>query len=506
MDPAARERLYERLGFERPTATPALQGIATPGRFPREDESPPPLSLEDIDQLERELANEPDETLARIRRGWDATASEADVRRLLERTRAALQRPASALATLDALRPFDAELRAQLPPAFDFPGKTSEIPIDPGNYRFETERDALGWAIHAGPLWLKSRYRPEKVDFRWAEDFPAPHFVYGMPEDERPITIALMSDFGTGLYHSRYIARQVGAARPDYVFHLGDVYYAGKAAEFAERFTPVLAPLLATARVFVLNANHEMLSGGRYYFEYLDQKRRTPGVLQEQEGSYFCICSERFQIIGIDTAYHMDSRHEERRLQEWLRARLEEGKEAHRTNILLSPNEPYELGKPGLKPLYAVDLGEFAARGLIDLWFWGNTHYGALFERSAATPFIGSCIGHGGYPYSRTRDADRQGTPTAVRFLETGARFPAWTEVRQDRGNNGFVLMTLHPDGEIQLDYIDWTRTLRHRATLAPVPGESYVDFTGPPEPLSEPVGPPVRQDHLAETPPSGRA
>src|SRR5262249_29546185 len=157
--------------------------------------------------------------------------------------------------------------------------------------------------------------------------------------------IALFADFGTGLYHSRSIAAQIQALRPDYAIHLGDVYYAGKKVEFDTFFSPVLEPLLkAGIRVFTMNGNHEMLSGGQYYFDYLDQKRAVGGAKQQQEGSYFCITGDHFQVIGMDTDYHFTWREhgrlEEQRLRDWLRARLQEGRDAHKVNILLTGDEP----------------------------------------------------------------------------------------------------------------------------------------------------------------------
>ena len=440
-----------------------------------------PLRAEHLDQLERELTNEPDETLSRIRRSWDASVTEEQVWALIDRARATLAEPRAALAASEAARCIDPAVNVPLPDSFDFPGRTPEIPIDPTDCRFETERDALGWILHAGPLWLKYRYHPEKADFRWADDAPS-RFIYEMPTLTRPIEIALFSDFGTGLYHSRYIARQLAGRRPDYAIHLGDVYYAGKASEFGAYFTPVLEPLLATTRVFALNSNHEMLSGGQFYFEYLDQKHRSaPPPAQEQEGSYFCLRSSRFQFVAVDTDYHHDggyaARLREPRLRAWLRQRLDEGRAAGLVNVLLTANEPYEVGKPALTPLFATDLADVLADGLVDLWFWGNTHYCALFERSPRTPFVGCCIGHGGYPYTRKRDADCAGTPTGVRFLETSARFPKWTGVRQDRGNNGYLALSLRPDGSVALELIDWMGTSRHRDLLVRASVGPHLDF-----------------------------
>ena len=87
------------------------------------------------------------------------------------------------------------------------------------------------------------------------------------------------------------------------------------------------------------------------------------------------------------------------------------------------------------------------------------------FARFPALPFVGSCIGHGGYPY----DTEQFGKfePTPMLFLEDRARFPRETNLRQDKGNNGYCVLQLNADGSIGLRYIDWMSNLRFAAALA---------------------------------------
>jgi hypothetical protein len=49
-------------------------------------------------------------------------------------------------------------------------------------------------------------------------------------------TIALFADFGTGLAHSSFIARQIHLSRYDAAVHLGDVYYTGTTKQYQEYF------------------------------------------------------------------------------------------------------------------------------------------------------------------------------------------------------------------------------------------------------------------------------
>ena len=145
--------------------------------------------------------------------------------------------------------------------------------------------------------------------------------------------------------------------------------------------------------------------------------------------------------------------------------RLRDGRQSGRFNILLSANQPYEYGSTKITKLFSADLFDLGRRKLIDLWFWGNTHYCALFNQTAATPFIGSCIGHGGYPYKRKRLGEP--TPAPLEFLETTARFPPESGLRQGRGNHGFCVLTLHSSGNVGLEYRDWMTNVRASAELS---------------------------------------
>lgn len=426
----------------------------------------PPLSREGIDQLEMELNENPGATVARARQVLDEEITESELRYRINQARLALTSPATAVDFL-AAESFHLEAASQLPPGFEFDGMDLEnIPINPGDTKFETEGDALGWVINAGPFVL---FKPSKAKFRWHNhpDFAQTKFIYSMaePTEAVPLEVALISDFGNGRYHARYIAKQLQSRSYPVAIHLGDVYYAGRRSEFEEFFAAPLDPLLPHTQLFALNSNHEMYSGGKPYFEFMD-KRRNSHQLQQQEGSYFCLRSSKFQIIGIDTAYFGHGRYKEPALLEWLAKTLQEGRQSGSINILMSADHPYEYGDKDQTKLLRKDLDELVLRDdLVDLWFWGNTHYGALFDRSSQTPFVGSCIGHAGYPYDRQKPG--KPTPASLKFLETSARFPEWTNLRQDRGNNGYCVMELKSDGSITLKYIDWMSHLRCEATLS---------------------------------------
>jgi hypothetical protein len=351
----------------------------------------------------------------------------------------------------------------ELPLGFTFPGMDlSEIDIKPEERKFEPEADWLSWAIFAGPR----RFFPADPEpFRTPAETP---FALEEPGPASPLQVAVFSDFGTGLYYSRYIARQFREKRYPYLFHLGDVYYAGRESEFRDQFEAPLMPALAHSRLFMLNSNHEMMSGARPYFAFIDKKRQAFPHVQQQESSMFCLQSQRFQITGIDTAYVKHGRFLNPGgvdIRTWLRNRLAEGRIAGRVNILLSADHPYKYSDGDHTDLLEKDLKEFLPE--IDLWFWGNTHYCALFGPAGKLAFTGCCAGHGGFPYGRQLPGKEVPDDTQLWFLEKAARFPGAFNLRPDRGNNGYCLMELHADGTVGLRFIDWMSRERCEVKLA---------------------------------------
>jgi hypothetical protein len=116
--------------------------------------------------------------------------------------------------------------------------------------------------------------------------------------------------------------------------------------------------------------------------------------------------------------------------------------------------------------------------GRVDLWFWGNVHYGALYEPwpfedtgSPARGLVGSCIGHGGYPFYTQKENDNKVVPEGIRcrWLETKSRFWPESRLRPEVGANGWCRMKLARAADrwnVVLTYVDWVGRDRLRATL----------------------------------------
>src|SRR5262249_39755283 len=146
--------------------------------------------------------------------------------------------------------------------------------------------------------------------------------------------------------------------------------------------------------------------------------------------------------------------------REWLTRILADG--GQRTTIFLTGSAPYVYGDTKATPLFD-DMAQWSETGSFSMWFWGDDHYCALFERNAEKAnFVGSCIGHGGFPGDIKKAGGKSYVP--VRWLETEARFPSDTKLRQGVANNGFVEMTLLDGGGVELLYIDWLGCERYWA------------------------------------------
>ncbi|MBK7536200.1 MAG: metallophosphoesterase [Myxococcales bacterium] len=340
------------------------------------------------------------------------------------------------------------------------------VDLNPNNKQFE-KLDPWWLGVADESLITKLGRWPNLEKFvAHSKDAP---FVYQATAAEAAAPIALLADFGTGLYHSRMIARQLTRRAPAYAVHLGDVYYAGRQREFEQYYTAPLRDVVQKTKLFSLAENHELYSGGKWYLDFLrDPKKRG---ISPQQGSYFCLRFPRHQLIAIDVNWHKRQRFLHPASLQWLRDRLAEA--GDRTTILLSGSGPYGYGSRTAYTLLS-DLWDTVKSDRIAAWIWGDDHYCGLFDRDdLIAPFYGSCIGHGGYPAAR----QELGKPSWCKplWVEDEPRFPRWTRLRQDVMNNGWCQLRLAPDGGFALTYLDWLGARRCHADFAVTDGRSQL-------------------------------
>jgi hypothetical protein len=302
-----------------------------------------------------------------------------------EKTPNVLSSPPSELAS--QLQTFLAQKAAEedKPTARELPGGAVEAKFD--------SRDWLGWA-KSFFTWIG------RLDY--AKWLTPPANPQTFSDDAR---IALLADWGTGLYGAPASSKCISASRPafSHVIHLGDVYYSGTKEEIDERFM-AFWPNVHGAINRACNSNHEMYSGGHGYFE-----KTLP--MFGQQASCFAYENTDWILVGLDTAYKEHSLTKEQ--LGWLSLILQDPQRTKKKLILLSHHQPYSLFD-NQGPNVVSFLRLLLDSGRIYAWYWGHEHRCVAYDRHPTWKLAGRCIGHGGYPYFRDTDElkKRNATPS----------------------------------------------------------------------------------------------
>jgi hypothetical protein len=297
------------------------------------------------------------------------------------------------------------------------------------------ERDILGWVGSVFTWWKKIKPEP----WLTASDTPEP---IGRG---RNLRVAMMADWGTGLYGAPACARSIESdPKPvDLMLHLGDVYYSGTVNEVRTRFLNVW-PKRAGAISRACNANHEMYVGGEGYF-----KEMLPAF--SQKASYFALQNDDWLLVGLDTAYEDHDLAGDQ--VAWLDGLI--SRAGDRKVVLFSHHQPYSL-LDNQGPKLVSKLGHLLGRKKIAAWYWGHEHRCVLYDAHPAWGVLGRCIGHGGYPYFREgigqaplvegtvwRRLDTKNLVPGALILDAPNRYVAGEEEKY--GANGYL--TLEFDG-----------------------------------------------------------
>lgn len=400
---------------------------------------------------------------------------------------AASETPTRALWPLKTKVDVDAQALAAFNAAYD-QDVTTEMASD---VSFQTKED-----------WAKYAFTPGAVAFVAGGDVNAPAWVslkkpaVELTHELRPgefdqgIELALFSDNGNGRHAALQIARQIVDSQLPYAFHLGDVYYGGSQKELDDYFTKPLQGMFARTELFSLTGNHEMYAKGEYFQQFLRNKAAAHPDRQRQHAEMFRLRGPGFQILGIDSMFvgwnarrlRIHDRADQRVLDvldSWLEEHPDD------LTILMTTNQRWDLGSESLTHLYRSLRRTIAGR--VDLWFWGNVHYAALYEPwtfpDTGTPtrsLIGSCIGHGGYPFY-TSKLGALPEHVKCRWLETQSRFWPEQRVRPDVGANGWCKLALAREANgwaVKLTFVDWVGRERLQARMARTDGTSLRMLT----------------------------
>ncbi len=258
------------------------------------------------------------------------------------------------------------------------------------------------------PVWaavISELLRLKKVDDRAPYPAGVPDTVQ-LPES---LTMVLLADWGGDNDAAKKIAAVVRKQNPDFAIHLGDIYYGGTKHE-CEIFLAMWPMRVNTddpksaihaAGSWALNGNHEMYSGGEYFFN-------TVLPVFEQKQPFFCLENANWRMIGLDTAYaggrlKPQSSDDPMAPQwDWLVGLLKQSKKA---NIFLTHHQPVSahhqefLDSQPLRDdidelLQIAGIGDNAIFG----WFFGHEHRCVLYS-DTAVKFNGRLIGNGCIPH-----------------------------------------------------------------------------------------------------------
>ena len=258
--------------------------------------------------------------------------------------------------------------------------QTSELPLPGGGIEVKYDSgDVLGWSRSVFSWWRRIKKQP------WRAPDPAPEPL-GTNGRAR---IALVADWGTGLYGAVQSARAIEAdGRFDLLMHLGDVYYSGTRKEVRENFLAQW-PKVPGAISRALNSNHEMYCGGDGLFN-----ETLPAF--GQAGTTCALQTDDWLLVGLDSGYDEHDLHGGQAA--WLEGLIDGADNRH--VILFSHHQPYSL-LDSQGPKLAAKLAKVLAARRIFAWYWGHEHRCVLYDPHPAWGLHGRCIGHGGFPAFR---------------------------------------------------------------------------------------------------------
>lgn len=303
-----------------------------------------------------------------------------------------------------------------------------------------------------------------KAPFGGAE--PAPVQLKGTAGDG--IKIAILGDWGSGETDAQDVMAAAMALKPDYLIHLGDVYYTGSPDEILEglywgmdneldKLVKVWPTTQAPGTSFTLNSNHEMYCGGRGYF---DDALSSP-IFKHQGGkSYFLLQNDDWQIFGLDSAYDTPATlYMEGALNAEQTTFMQKHYDASKQVILLTHHNAYDVTGQTIVPTGTGSLWQDAVNGLggtpPDYWYWGHIHDGVVYEPVKTGEHTTNirCAGHAAVPYGAPWGLTNPGSqpPFQPSDYISSVQFFAGTPVDPHlpggQVKNGFAMITLTGTG-----------------------------------------------------------
>lgn len=364
----------------------------------------------------------------------------------------------------------------------------SQISAD--DYNFLRSYD-LGFVAADGTLWTTGKYA--QLDIGWLsalvnyginlldpdsvyQPYPAAGQAYraAIGAGQNSLSIAIVGDWGCGAYGSEFggsgpaiaVMNAVKALKPDYVVHLGDVYYCGTDDRIPlhEEQNNLLVPwdtgLNAPGTNFTLNSNHEMYGAAQGLIN-VALAAGTPFAHQNKT-PYFALEYQEWLLIGLDSAY-FDPSHlymqgalgDTANTQQ--QAFVKSLGDLHGKKILVMTHHnpmSYDGGSITQNSKAGIALWDGMKQLLgrqPDVWYWGHLHLGVAYNANSVlgkTGTICRCVGHSAMPFGNAKGMDTNN----VNYYAHTPLAPNSKQVQ-----NGFALLTLNTDGSFAETFYEVT-------------------------------------------------
>lgn len=244
--------------------------------------------------------------------------------------------------------------------------------------------------------------------FKLPPNYPAQPAI-AIPDNA---TLAILGDWGGANAPAQQVAASVAAAKPDYVIHQGNVYYAGTNG------TGILKPYESDNFVnvwpgkpgasFALNSNHDMYA---HATGYSLTALAAPAFKAQQGANVFTLSNKSFRIVGLDSAYYAtDDMYDTGSLGAsngpqalYLQFQAKAAAAAGQTLIVMTHHNGLAWdGSSKMEPLWndvVSQIGVLSGKSVI--WYWGHVHIGALYQRQMANgiAIYPRCCGHSCIPW-----------------------------------------------------------------------------------------------------------
>ncbi|AUP77388.1 metallophosphoesterase family protein [Flavivirga eckloniae] len=279
-------------------------------------------------------------------------------------------------------------------------------------------------------------------------------------KQKNTVSIALLGDWGAGNLAAKEVMARISVLKPDYIMHLGDVYYSGTPSKgkhyfsLGEEYKNLLDlwPKGYVGKSFTLNSNHEMYSGANGLFIDALKSAGTPFVAQ-YGASCFALDFDGYTLLGLDTAYMgkvkdafmIGSIGKPSGFQsQWIKNLKLDPKKT----IVFSHHNGFADDCTSVSPLWS-EIREVLGDDPF-AWYWGHVHNGIVYDmpmhipdkngegNGFSTTTYARCLGHAALPYGDGESL--QDKPITWRAQNKRTDKPKELY-------NGFAMLTLKSNG-----------------------------------------------------------